>query len=205
MRRLSFGFALLVIASAASVRAEDGFKPLFDGKTLDGWVGDPDLWKVEDGCIVGSTEDKSLKHNSFLATKASYSDFVIKAKFKLRNHNSGIQIRSKLFDDFVVKGYQPDIADDKNMAGLYEEGGRGVLVKPHEEVAKHNNKGEWNEYEITADGPHIVMKLNGWVCVDYTEKDEAKGAKDGIIALQIHQGPKMRVEFKDIELKELKK
>lgn len=205
MRRLSLGL-FIVAAFAISARAEDGFKPLFNGKNLDGWNGDPELWKVEGGVLVGATEDKQLKRNSFLATKQSYSNFVLKAKFKLRNHNSGIQYRSKQHDDFVVKGYQADIADNQFMGILYEEGGRGILVNvKKEDVAPHNKKDDWNEYEIIADGPHLVQKLNGFVTVDYTEKDEVKGAKEGIIALQLHTGPKMRIEFKDIEIKELKK
>ncbi|HZZ71194.1 MAG TPA: DUF1080 domain-containing protein [Pirellulales bacterium] len=206
MRRLTVCFAALILASAVAAQAEDGFKPLFNGKNLDGWVGDPDLWSVQDGVIVGTTDKKDLKHNSFLATKDSYSNFVLKAKFKLRNHNSGIQIRSKLYDEFVVKGYQPDIDEGNYIGCLYEEGGRGVLSKPDsKQVMEHVKKGDWNEYEITADGPHIVEKINGFITVDYTEKDEKAGAKDGIIALQLHAGPKMRVEFKDIEIKVLKK
>jgi hypothetical protein len=203
-----FSLALLfLIALTVSAQAEEGFKPLFNGKDLEGWSGDPDLWKVVDGVIVGSTDNKTLKHNSFLSTKKSYADFVLKAKFKLRNHNSGIQYRSKQYDDYVVKGYQADIADKTYMGILYEEGSnRGILVKVKaEDVEKHLKKDDWNGYEITADGPHLVQKINGFVTVDYTEKDEQKGAKEGIIALQIHQGPKMQVEFKDIEIKELKK
>ncbi len=207
MRRSIFGLALaMVISSVASAYAEDEFKSLFNGKDLEGWVGDTELWKVENGAIVGSTENKTLKHNSFLATKQSYSDFVIKAKFKLRNHNSGIQYRSKQHDEFVVKGYQADMADNNYTGILYEEGGRGILANVKaEEVNKHYTKEEWNDYEITADGPHLVQKINGFTTVDYTEKDEVKGAKEGIIALQLHAGPKMRVDFKDIQIKELKK
>jgi len=205
MRAASLGL-LVVVAFAFTARAEDGFKPLFNGKNLEGWTGDTDLWKVKDGVIVGSSDDKTLKHNTFLATKQTYANFVIKAKFKLRNHNSGIQYRSKQFDDFVVKGYQADIAEKTYTGILYEEGGRGILVKcSEEEVNKHVKKDDWNEYVITADGPHLTQAINGFVTVDYTEKDEKKGATEGIIALQLHAGPKMQVEFKDIEIKELKK
>jgi hypothetical protein len=196
--------ALGLATAAAAGEGEEGFKPLFDGKTLEGWNGDTELWKVEDGAIAGSTDDKPLKHNSFLATAKSYKNFVLRLKFKLRNGNSGVQVRSTQHPDFVVKGYQPDIAESRYTGILYEEGGRGILadVKP-DEVAKVVKKGDWNTYVITCDGPKIKLELNGTTTVDYTEKDEKKGATEGIIALQLHVGAKMKIWFKDIELKEL--
>lgn len=199
--------ALVAVSHAADSKnkaTEGKFVPLFNGKNLDGWQGDSELWKVVDGVIVGSTDNKKLTKNSFLSTTKPYKNFVLKAKFKLRNHNSGIQFRSKQYDDHVVKGYQADIADDQHMGILYDEGGgRSILANvKQEEVSPHVKKGEWNEYVITVDGPHIKQQLNGFTTVDYEEKSD-KGAKEGIIALQIHAGPKMQVEFKDIEIKEL--
>src|SRR5262249_2966393 len=143
--------------------AEEKFVPLFDGKTLDGWSGDPDLWQVVDGVIVGSTEKKTLKHNSFLSTKKEDANFVLQAKFKLRNHNSGIQSRSKQYPDFVVKGYQADIAEALFMGILYEEGGRGILAQPKDSAAVYKNlkKDDWNQYVITADGPNLTQSING--------------------------------------------
>jgi hypothetical protein len=201
---VGFSFAVTSHAVDAKDSATDGkFVPLFNGKDLDGWQGDAELWKVADGVIVGSTDNKKLTKNSFLSTTKPYKNFVLKAKFKLRNHNSGIQFRSKQHKDHVVKGYQADIADDKHLGILYEEGGRGILANVKaEEVAPHMKNGEWNEYVLTVDGPHIKQQLNGFTTVDYEEKSD-KGAKEGIIALQIHTGPKMQVEFKDIEIKEL--
>jgi hypothetical protein len=196
--------ALLLGACAIPAIAEDKFGPLFDGKTLSGWSGDPDLWKVEDGMIVGSTDTKTLKHNSFLATTRTYKNFVIKLKFKLRNGNSGVQVRSKQHDDYVVRGYQPDIAEGRYTGILYEEGGRGILADvDQEKVGKAFNRHDWNEYVITCDGPKITQVLNGVTTVEYTEKDEKKGAKEGIIALQLHAGPKMKICFKDLQIKEL--
>ncbi len=187
----------------AEVQAEEGFVRLFDGKTLEGWTGDPELWTVQDGAIVGSSDKKKLPRNSFLATKKTYKDFVLRLKFKLRNHNSGVQIRSKLHDGFRVTGYQADIAENKFLGILYEEGGRGILanVKP-QEVKPHFNKGDWNEYVITAKGNTIVQELNGFQTIAYTEKSD-RGAKEGVIALQLHAGPKMEISFKDIQIKVL--
>src|SRR5512132_3780544 len=99
---------LLPALFCAAAFAQDGFKPLFNGRNLDGWDGDPRLWKVVDGEIVGSTEGVTLEHNSFLITKRSYGDFIFRAQMKLRNHNSGIQFRSQALPDWVVGGYQMD-------------------------------------------------------------------------------------------------
>jgi 3-keto-disaccharide hydrolase len=203
MRIVVSGLTLLVCLAASTATADDAFTPLFNGKDLEGWNGDPELWKVADGLIVGSTENKTLGHNSFLATKKTYKNFVLKAKFKLRNHNSGIQYRSKQGDDYVVTGYQADIADNAFMGILYEEGGRGILANVDAaEVTKHVNKDGWNEYVITANGPNLKQELNGFTTVDYTEKPD-KGATEGIIAFQLHAGPKMQIEFKDVEIREL--
>lgn len=192
-----------LVQADSSLLADDDFRPLFDGKTLNGWTGDSQLWSVQDGMIVGSTDEHSIKTNTFLSTEKPYENFVLRLKFKLRNHNSGVQIRSRQLDDFVVAGYQADIADKRYMGILYEERGRGILqdVDPAV-VGPHVKEGEWNEYVITADGPHITQVLNGHTTVDYTEESE-DGATKGIIALQLHVGPKMQASFKDIEIKEL--
>ena len=193
---------VLALPRAAGV-ADAGFASLFNGRDLTGWVGDPKLWSVEDGAILGSTVTTQVPHNTFLATQKSYRNFVLRLQFKLRNHNSGVQVRSQQLPDYVVKGYQPDIAESRYTGILYEEGGRGILVdvKP-DEVAKHLKAGEWNEYVITCDGPRLTIVLNGFTTVDYTETN-AVGAKEGIIAFQLHAGPAMQVRFKDIAIKEL--
>lgn len=204
MRMLHAVSCLAVLLALSTVtQAEEGFTPLFDGKTLNGWKGDPALWSVEDGAIVGSSEAKKLAHNTFLSTTKSYKNFVLKLEFKLGNHNSGVQVRSKQYDDYVVGGYQADIAQSRYTGILYEERGRGILVdvKPAE-VAKHIKPNDWNEYVITCDGPNLKFQLNGFTTVDYTEKSD-KGAKDGIIAFQLHQGPAMKVWFRNVRIKEL--
>jgi hypothetical protein len=196
--------ALAIALSAAAADRDPKFVPLFNGKDLTGWHGDSELWKVADGTILGSTDDKQIKHNSFLISDKSYKKFILKAKFKLRNHNSGIQFRSRELDEFAVKGYQADIADKRYTGILHEEGGRLVVADVNqEELAKHYKPGEWAEYVITADGPHIKQEINGYTTIDYTEPEGDKTPKEGVIALQLHAGPKMRVEFKEVEIAEL--
>lgn len=191
--------------SPTATESKDGFVSLFNGKDLTGWHGDPDLWKVVDGVIVGSTDNKQIKHNSFLISDKSYKNFILKADFKLRNHNSGIQFRSvELPPEFDCKGYQADMADKRYTGILHEEHGRIIVadVDP-EEVKKHYTPGESAHYVITADGPHIKQEINGFTTVDYTEPEGDKSPKEGILALQLHAGQKMEVEFKNIEIKEL--
>lgn len=188
---------------AAPVAADEGFKPLFDGETLDGWTGDPKLWSVENGEILGSTVGNPLRGNSFLATEEKYDNFVLRLKFKLGNHNSGVQVRSQLHDNWKVTGYQADIADKRYTGILYEEGGRGILADVDQaKVNEHFDREGWNTYEIICDGPKITQKLNGFTTIEYTEKDENR-PKEGVIAFQLHTGPEMKIWFKDIELKPL--
>jgi hypothetical protein len=189
---------------AGKAKLPKGFKRLFDGKTLKGFQGREKLWKVADGAICGqTTPDAKLKHNDFLYTEAEYGDFELRLKFRLRNHNSGVQLRSRVRGDYRVTGYQADIAERRYTGILYEEGGRGILadVDP-KKTAKFIKKGDWNEYRIVCRGRRLQFWINGRQTVDYTEKDP-KAPKKGVIAFQLHVGPPMRVLFKDIILKPL--
>lgn len=190
-----------------AAQTDDGFAPLFNGKDLDGWQGDERLWRAEDGEIVGSTEGVTIKHNTFLSTEKTYGDFVLRVKVKLRNHNSGVQFRGQQKDDYVVTGYQADMAEQKYFGMLYEEKGRGFMpywkaLSPEEQAAVHaaSKPGEWNAFEITCQGDHVKIVLNGKVTCDMEDPD---GAKRGVVAFQLHQGPEMEVRFKDIALKRL--
>ena len=164
----------------------------FSGKDLSGWDGDPDLWKVENGEIVGRTSS-GLKKNEFLKSQMLMSDFRLACKVQLtpNKENSGIQFRSEPLPDGEVRGYQADIG-----AGwwgkLYEEQGRGTLWdKPGESYVKRD---DWNSYEIVAVGSKIRTYINGHLCVDL---DDPRGKGAGIIAFQLHAGGPMEVRFKD--------
>lgn len=193
---------LLVWTLCAAASAQQGFRPLFNGKNLDGWDGDPRLWKVRDGMIVGSTEGVSLDANSFLISKQSFSDFILRVEMKLRNHNSGIQFRSEALPNWVVRGYQADAAENNYWGCIYDERGkRGILVNGWKDKAEKVVKlKDWNTYEIHCQGDHIQLKLNGLVTADL--HDSAR--TDGIIALQLHRGPPMEVYFRKIDIQELK-
>ena len=219
--------ALLALVSTAF--AED--KNLFNGKDLTGWKG-LDFWSVEDGCITGrTTKEKPTKGNTFLVYKDEVADFELTFKYKIIGGNSGVQYRSKLTDEkaFVVAGYQADFEAGKTYSGiLYEEKGRGILAqrgqktvikegaapnKPKIEVAGEVGKSaeiqakikadDWNDYRIVAKGGHLQHFINGVQTIDVTD-ETALGAKKGILALQLHAGPAMVVQFKDLVLKEAK-
>ena len=184
-----------------------GYTLLFNGKTLEGWDGDPRLWRVEDGAIVGSSEGHAIEQNTFLILERPFSDFVLRLELKLRNGNSGIQFRSKVFPDWVVKGYQADASDagDRSAWGnFYEEKGRGrnVMSTPTEGWLKGKTVvrvGDWNEYEIHAKADHIRLTLNGLVTIDTRDRQ----ASDGVIAIQLHSGKPMEVRLRNIRIQEL--
>ncbi|AMV37594.1 DUF1080 domain-containing protein [Planctomyces sp. SH-PL62] len=191
--------AFLLQASAAPARAQA--TPLFDGKSLQGWITPDDkaLFSVEDGVIVGRTAG-DLKKNEFLVTAKSYKDFTLKAKVKLRNGNSGIQVRSKRADDGAVSGPQADVADGY-WGLLYDERGRGILERyPEAEAAKIVKQGDWNDLAITFKGKRLTVVLNGVTVIDREDKEFPD---DGVIALQVHVGPAMEVRYKDITIEEL--
>lgn len=193
---------LLAAAAVTPEEAKEGFVPLFDGKTLNGWSGDPRLWTVRDGAIVGSTEGVELSHNSFLIYKKQpFSDFVLRLQVKLRNHNSGVQFRSEELPDYVVRGYQADMALDNWWGGVYEEKGtRGVMVNGWKGKAdKVVRRGDWNDLEITCKGDLIQIRVNGLLTAELHDSVRLTG----ILALQLHRGPPMQVEFRNIRIRTL--
>jgi Domain of Unknown Function (DUF1080) len=193
--------ALLVLLCSLAAFAEDGFRPLFNGANLDGWDGDPRLWSVQDAVILGSTEGVQLTHNSFLITKQSFGNFILRAECKLRNHNSGIQFRSEALPEWVCRGYQADMAGDNYWGNIYEEKGtRGTMVDGWPKAKEVVRLKDWNEYEISCNGDHIQLKLNGVETADL--HDSAR--LSGIIALQLHAGAPMEVRFRNIRIKELR-
>jgi len=233
IRTLAVSAMLLACGSVSFAADEPGFKPLFNGKDLTGWQGNPKLWSVRDGAITGITgsdADTKIKHNTFLVwTNGEVGDFELRLSYRIEKGNSGIQYRSKVQSqgEFgpIVGGYQADFEAGKTYSGiLYEERGRGILAqrgqktvvkadtgkpevtgsvgKSEEIQAKITHEG-WNEYVVLAKGNHLQHFINGQQTVDVTDEQDAKSAKSGVLALQIHQGPPMVVQFKNIRIKSL--
>ena len=228
--------ALFLLACFATVQAQQpdaqGFVPLFNGKNLDGWEGNPDIWRAEDGCIVGQTEadgPKKLTYNTFLILKdQKFDNFVIRFDIRLtKGGNSGVQYRSWVLEGgqpFRVAGYQGDFDGDNNYSGIcYGEGFRGILANRGQESEIGDNHQpkmtnefatsdslkekikteDWNQYEISANDYTFIHKINGYltsVCID---KDKEMRRDSGIIAIQAHVGPPMKVEIKNIRIKKL--
>ena len=174
-----------------------------------------------------------LQANEFLIWKGKASDFVLRLEFRVADRgigNSGVQYRSQRIPEagrWVMGGYQADIErTNKYMGILYEERGRGILAMRGEqvvldespdgfkkevvgsvgdpaEIVRGMQPGEWQTLEIVADGTHLQHKLNGRPSIDVVDNDASHAAKTGLLALQLHAGPEMQIEFKNIRLKRL--
>lgn len=225
VRSTLMGIVLATVATSNAV-AQDGFDSLFNGKDLSGWSGDPELWTVEDGAITGRTKGPDhLKYNKFLILEGKpFENFILRVKFRLEgNNNSGVQYRSvqlKDAGDWVVKGYQADIHSKPEYTGmLYDERGRGILaqrgqkvtvtatgeksVKTVEEKPAEIDLSEWHELEIFAAGNRLIHRIDGQVTVDVSDEQTSEAESKGIIALQVHRGPAMVAQFKDIRIRRL--
>jgi len=176
---------------------------LFNGTNLDGWHGLDSVWSVEDGAIVA----RNAPYVTFLAHEAVYKNFVFSAMVKLKDNvgNSGIQYRSFVSDSskWKVAGYQANIkekfSEQQGWGDLYEEGGRGWVKFAKTKTKKTILMGDWNLYQIMADGNHLTHRINGVTWLEYTEMNNNQ-RKEGIFALQHHGGPPIEILFKDIKV-----
>ena len=199
---------LLLVISTGAFGAEKPVR-VFDGKTFRGWEGDTNkTFRIQDGAIVGGSLEAKVPRNEFLCTTHNYTNFILRLKFKLigKGANGGVQIRTKRIPNHhEVSGYQADMGDPSWWGCLYDESRRNkVLVQSDADaVNKVLKREDWNDYEIRAEGKHIVLKLNGLQTVDYTE-DDPKIEDYGIIAVQIHGGPPSEAWYKDITIVELR-
>ena len=205
--------------------AEEGFTDLFNGKDLSGWDGNPELWSVEDGAITGKTKGpEHLAYNQFLIWRGgTLKNFELRVKVKvIGDNNSGVQYRSKELPEngpWSIGGYQCDVHPAApNNAMVYHERGRGIVAQNGQTVvvdpqAKKWLTGdrdpvavdiaEWNEYTIVAKGNHLVHQINGQLAMELHDFDEAGRALEGLLAFQVHRGPAMTVQIKDVRLKVL--
>ncbi|MHB8522919.1 MAG: family 16 glycoside hydrolase [Limisphaerales bacterium] len=224
------GLALGSLATHGVAAGTDGFEPISDGRTLEGWLGqDMSFWSVEDGAITGTISTQHApKLNQYLVWQGGLlDDFELKVTFRLRSTNSpavnsGFQFRSRRLPNGDVAGYQVD--NNYNMpwkARLYDEFGRHDLALQGERTvfdllgAKHTETltlepgaddfrlEEWHEYHLIAQGRKLSLRVNGKLIAEVTDNDDDSFEATGILALQLHTGPPMKAQFKDIRLKRL--
>ena len=220
-RTLALVCSLAMIAPTIAAEG-DGFTPLFDGKSLDGWKqhGGKANYKVEDEQIVGTSVPNTS--NSFLCTTKDYGDFILEVEFKVDPAlNSGVQIRSQVFDEPQeaeingkkfkfgadrVHGYQVEIdpSDRAWSGGIYDEGRRGWLndLKNNEAARKAFKQGEWNKFRIECNGDSIKTWLNDVPAADLKDSVTPKG----LIALQVHgvgaRTEPLEIRWRNVKIKE---
>ena len=209
---------------------ESGFVQIFDGKTLNGWAGDPQYWRVENGALVGEvTATNLLKVNSFIVWRGGETrDFELKVAYRVSaKGNSGINYRSVLatnFGPWAMRGYQADIDGANQYTGQnYEEKGRTFLAlrgqairikdgQPSEIISSLGTPNEllsiirtndWNEYHLIASGNVLTHILNGRVMSVVVDEDAASRKSEGLLGVQVHVGPPMKIEYRNFRLKPL--
>ena len=194
---------------AGTIPSQASRTSLFDGRSLAGWEGATNVWRVRDGLIVGGSMAGNPR-NEFLASVRSYTNFVLRLKFKLAGTsgfiNGGVQFRSrratKPANEMI--GYQADIGDPTYWGNLYDESRRRKILVQADmtEVNKVLKRGDWNDYVIRCEGRRIRFSINGVQTVDYTEPDESL-EQCGLIGVQIHGGAVAEASYKDITIEEL--
>ena len=226
---LVFAFA----GQALAADAGKGFKSIFDGKTLKGWNGDPKFWSVQDGAITGKTpKEHPTKGNTFIIWEGKTCNFDLRLDYKIIGGNSGIQYRSFKADgpdEWRIGGYQADFEAGDTFSGIcYGERFRGILslrgkktiltvgddgkLKKEVEdfakdadIAKAIKKEDWNSYRIVARNFNLTHYINGVKTTQVIDRDRKTRRAEGLLALQLHAGPPMNVQFKNIRIKELPK
>lgn len=209
--------------------SNDGFVPIFDGKSLNGWEGDSRYWRVEDGEIVGEvTPTTLLKQNNFLIWRGGQpGNFELKVQFRISaKGNSGVNYRSEEITGtkYLLRGYQADIDGENRYTGQnYEERGRTFLAprgtityaakgqKPAviaqiastDDLKQFVKNGDWNDYAIIARGNVLIHVLNGHVMCEVIDEDTEHRKMSGLIGVQVHVGPPMKIEYRNMLLKQL--
>lgn len=175
------------------------WKPLWNGKDLDGWHTKPGgAWSVEKGVVVGTSEPSETRHG-LLVSDAAYDDFTVRVMFRALEGNSGLYFRADEVDGAVgVHGFQAEIDAHNDVGGLYETGGRAWVVKPSaDDVKRWYKPGEWNLMTVSAHGRRVVVHVGGHRTAELIDDP---GRLRGHLALQLHGGQKMHVEFRDLEM-----
>lgn len=227
--RLGWAYrSLSLVLAILPAFAGENFVAVFDGKSLNGWDGDPTFWRVENAEIIGQTKPGATpKQNTFLIWRGgSPGDFELIAEYRLTGGNSGIQYRSSELPGirWAMKGYQADIDAEQQYTGqIYEERGRGFLALRGQAASIESGQKsvvigslgsdaelkaairphDWNEYQIIARGNVLIQILNGRVMSMLVDDDAANRKMDGLIGIQLHAGEPMKIEVRNIRLKKL--
>ena len=214
-----------ISAQTPQPKLERGFKYIFNGKDLTNWDGDPKHWSVEDRALTG-VADGTLKMNSFIIWRGgTVKNFEMRVQVKItKNGNSGLQYRSAAMPEvapFVLTGYQCDVVQNRNDYNgmLYEERGRRILSHTGEKVVvdtagqpwvvgsvgaiKNFAPDEWHDYRVLVRGNHHQHWIDGVMTTDVVDHDEKGRRLDGLIGVQVHVGPPMKVQFKNWRVKNL--
>jgi hypothetical protein len=208
-----------------------GFESIFDGSSMKNWDGDPAFWHAVNGVLTGeSSTENPVKQNTFLIWRGGApKDFELKLEYRLNATNSGVQIRSVQLPQgpdigkWVMQGYQADIDAENQYTGqIYEERGRGFLAmrgqatfipdgarpkvignlqRTPDELKALIKTGDWNQIHLIARGSTIIQILNGAVMSMVVDEDLKNRQLGGLIGFQMHVGPPMKVEFRNIWLK----
>lgn len=213
----------LPAALLAATPLEEGFTSMFNGRDLAGWEGRPGWWRVEDGAITSqSTLEKPCDRAHYLMWRGGRpGDFELRLEYRLVGGNSGIQFRSREVPEWDTSGYQADMEDADQWTGcLFEHTRGGVSMRGERTVidpdgTKHVTslgdpkallaqvrKQEWNEYRIVARGAEISLAINGVVMCEVVDRQTGVAARDGVIALQMHPGPPMKVQFRNLRIRQ---
>jgi hypothetical protein len=200
------GLAWRTALTAAQAPGSPAAVPIFDGRTFNGWEGNLQLFRIEEGAIVGGSLREKIVRNEFLCTTKSYGDFELRLKVKLLGNdaNGGVQFRTRRIpNNHEVSGYQADMGQGY-WGSLYDESRRKKTLKAPDaaKIKGLVRAGDWNDYVIRAEGKRIQLWLNNVQTVDYTEQDP-RIEPAGVIAVQIHAGSPSEAWYKDITLADL--
>ena len=212
------------------LETEAGFVSMFDGKSLKGWDGDPQYWRVEDGAITGEiTPETVVKSNTFIIWNGGKpKDFELKVDYRITSAgNSGINYRSVVIPDpvtptnkFAMRGYQCDIDGQNRYTGQnYEEKGRlfhalrgqvtqrvdgrkPILLSTFPDP-KEFITADWNAVHLIIRGNTLIHMINGHLMCMVMDDDAPHRAMEGQIGVQVHVGPPMKVSYRNFRLKTL--
>ncbi|WP_282122044.1 3-keto-disaccharide hydrolase [Algibacter mikhailovii] len=239
-------YVLVSCGTITSKNSKSDFKPIFNGKNLEGWEGDQTYWRVEKGVLIGEVRPETiLKQNSFIIyNKEQPENFELKLEYRVsESGNSGINYRSTLIENrpFALQGYQCDIDGKNKYTGQnYEEKKRTTLaymgetvkipqmpdsipksnlrknvkrncwqtriitdIKNKRELRLHIKPNDWNSVHLKIKDNKMQHFINGVLFSEVKDLDQENTSSKGYIGVQVHVGPPMTIEYKNIELKPL--